>query len=185
MFVSETYSLEDCLLYDDCSTDKTSKFTTVLCEGGTNSSIAFDTDHYSLSGGSKTTAQAILDLALPSKCEISCECVPTSTSFSGAIGLCITKGTGYAWGFIGYSNGSSRTVEYSNSSWVNASSTYNTSTITSGVISLKIIKDSSTFTFKGNNSNDITKTISYDNYYTGFMKGTGTLNAKKIKIKAL
>ena len=183
ILLQKRYDIQDYILYDDTSTDKTSHFTPILCEGGTTPTITFEAEHYVLSGGSKTTSFGILDLTLPTNCEITCECIPVSTVFSGAIGLAIIKNTGNAWGFIGYSNGASRVVEYRNSSWVESSSTYNLSTIRDSVIALKIVKQNTTFTFKGNNS-DIVRTISeYD--YVGFMKGTGTLTVKKLSIKPL
>lgn len=182
--LQETYELNDLFFYDNCSSDKTSQFTPILCEGGTNPSIAFDTDNYVASGGSKTTALGLMSLPLPTDCEIECEVIPTSTSFGGAIGLALIKNTGNVWGFVAYNNGSSRVVEYRNSSWIDSSSVYNTTTLNTGVATLKIIKQGDTITFKGNNNNDIVKTISGYNY-AGFMKGSGTLTIKKLQIKTL
>ena len=46
MFVSETYSIEDCYLYDTCSTNKTSNYST-------DGTLTFDTDHYVFTGSNK------------------------------------------------------------------------------------------------------------------------------------
>ena len=102
----QTYAIEDCYLYDTCSTDKTSNY-------NTNGTLTFDTDHYVFTGKDKNVTLYSTNESVQISAEISSDNRNVGIGFyndnSNYVALYgVSSGTG-----LGYNNngtfGSSRT----------------------------------------------------------------------------
>ena len=160
---------------DNAKSDRTNEYTAVLVEGGTTPSMAFSSNKYSITGGSKT-ATFVVSGAEYTDVTITLKVKPSSTSFSGAIGLAFVKGTGYAWGVVGYNNGTARIVEYRNNQWVEASATFITGAVDSnGIMTITATKTGNSATVNCGDS-DYTLTLHSEKCYIGLMFGNGSSN---------
>ena len=160
---------------DNAKSDRTNEYTAVLVEGGTTPSMAFSSNKYSITGGSKT-ATFVVSGAEYTDATITLKVKPSSTSFSGAIGLAFVKGTGYAWGVVGYNNGTARIVEYRNNQWVEASATFITGAVDSnGIMTITATKTGNSATVNCGDS-DYTLTLHSEKCYIGLMFGTSSSN---------
>lgn len=82
---SETYTIEDCLIYDTCGTDKTSDYSNSYLTG-----LTFDTDHYIASRNSSTSSTGYYS-------PIYIDGVTLPTNFEASIDLKLTSKTGSDW----------------------------------------------------------------------------------------
>lgn len=94
MLVSETYSIQDCLFYDNASSDKTSNYNI------TNASLSFDTDHYqSIASSTSSTSNYFAfvnpkaSLGLPRNLEVELDIKQTG-NLTGQWGVSFTDSQG-------------------------------------------------------------------------------------------
>ena len=167
---------------DSANSDRTSEYTPMLCEGGTNPSMSYSSGTYTVSGGSKTAMLVLEDIGKLNKCNIKCKVKPSGTSFSGAIGLAFATSVGNAWGVVGYSNGQVNICEYRNNTWVTGSQRYHTGSVDSnGVMTINAVKNGSSVTLNCGDT-DTSITLPSSECYIGLMFGTGTNYYKGINI---
>ena len=86
MFFSETYSIEDCNKYDDCSTDKSSMFSTIG-----NASVSYANTEYELSATSNDRNAGVLAVDFHSLTDYEAEITFRSSSSGGACGVWISN----------------------------------------------------------------------------------------------
>lgn len=172
----------DLLFYDDASIDKSSEYTATLPKASTYGYITHNTDYYSINGGNAVNSFNLENIGQLTNCEIEITVKPTSTSFSGALGISFSTGNQNASGFICYSNGSTRKVLYQNNSWVESyhKMYYGVTTQEGDYFTYKLIKQGNTITIPAINQS---YTIPWTNCYIGIMCGSGVNAFKELKIK--
>ena len=196
MFSSETYAVQDCLLYDDATSNKVSNYDTF------NTTLTYDTDHYqAVSSNSSATSNYFAftshktDFQLPRNLEIEVD-IKQTNNLNGQWGISFTNSHGvststkYATcgGFAGTSN---QKGIICNSPWG--------SQRTSGALSLdtwyhfKITVNGTTVTFKLMNGDTVlfndSLTVSFMSELTHLNVHQGqsanTVHFKNLKIKPL
>ena len=177
-------NIEDCLFYDDASIDNRSMYTIYDQYGNTNvGTFSYANNQYCHSwSGSYAVLLLIESLGKLSNCEIEVTGKPTSTVFSGTVGIGLQMSGSNSYGIIYYTNQSTRRVKYP---WSDSYSAYYNNALEDagdGYYSLKIYKVGNTITLAKTNESF---TITGDTHYVGIMKGTSTNCFKKLKIKAL
>lgn len=113
MFVSETYSIEDCKFYDSANSDQTSRYGLVAFEGTTPTISHSNDGYYSLNPRSSKTGGVTIPSA-PTKLEVTFK--QTNTSHYGGIGVTTGNGNG-----IGILANNSQPYCYINGSWQSSS----------------------------------------------------------------
>ena len=171
MIVTEIY-VEDNLIYSIPSVDNTSSYTPSLCEGGSYPSLAFDTDKYIYTKGSKTTMILQKNVELPTNCIIEADIN------AYGLGLCISDGLS-AEGYVMW-NTQHSAYRYTNGSWINGTSFYTNTPCRNVVCHLKLAKRGNSITVTLSNYSETvnyTKELQTDLndkiLYAGFMAASG------------
>ena len=169
-------TISDRLYYWNGLIDRTSDFTTGLCEGGTAGRVTFDsTKGIQFYHGSKATLDRIGGVALPTNCEIE---VTFASRRAGVMGVGLTSGNGNA--DICTIDGSNMGggYRYTNSSWkgsIYSSKSYGSETYP---LSAKLVKNDRTCYFEVNGVQANTFTMQFastDTVYTG-VGGNSSMN---------
>ena len=183
--VSETYGLEDCWLYDNVSTDKSSNYTKT-----SSLSVTYDTDHYILSNSAQNQFLNIAEDYDNVAFEVEAKLIQPATAGNNGFGLMDATNSLKNTAFL--------TIELSRTQFLTfTNGTYGTSG------SQNITKDNSKYytyivTVNGNSVNgkvydsgtqlysaNVTKSLTKKYYNIGLTSNNTIMHIKKIKVKAL
>lgn len=185
IFSSETYSIEDCWLYDNASSNKSSNYTKT-----SSLSVTYSTDHYVLSNSAQNQFLNIAEDYDNVAFEVEAKLIQPATAGNNGFGLMDTTNSLKNTAFL--------TIELSRTQFLTfTNGTYGTSG------SQNITKDNSKYytyivTVNGNSVNgkvydsgtqlysaNVTKSLTKKYYNIGLTSNNSIMHIKKIKIKAL
>lgn len=110
--VSGSVNIEDCIYCDNATTDKSSDYISVSCQGGGTSTLTYNNGYYVRTG---TNGASILypQVALPTNCILELDV----QKLDGQTGIGITTSNGNSWGIVKGDTAYSNRWTYNNQSW--------------------------------------------------------------------